>query len=64
MTSQSNLLETFSQVLSATEKTFNFYAAQINFTSFCFIYSVVLLWILSKIYEPTTWRPKNRELSH
>jgi len=42
--------------------TFNDFTAQVDFTAFCIIYTVVLLWVLKKLNQGAIFRPKNKEL--
>jgi hypothetical protein len=40
--------------------TFNNFASQVDFTAFCIIYSILLIFLLKKLNQEAIFRPKNR----
>ena len=44
------------------EEHFNSFASQVDFPAFCFIYFIILIWILRKVNRRGIFRPKNKEL--
>ena len=51
----------FDWAIVAAEREFNSFAAQIDFTAFCVVYTIVLVWVLRKCNKPeATFRPRNK----
>lgn len=44
------------------ESSFIKFTSEYNFTAFLVVYSLVLIFLISKLTEKKRWRPKNKEL--
>lgn len=58
----SKLTATIHLYVEASESAFNEFAANIDFTAFCFFYSIILIWFIRKVTQRKIFRPKNKEL--
>jgi len=48
--------------IKTAEAHLNSFTAEIDFTAFCIVYAIVLIWILRRLNRNPIFRPKNKEL--
>lgn len=48
--------------IKTAELHFNSFTANIDFTAFCVIYAIILIWILRRFNRNPIFKPQNKEL--